>query len=416
MNTEHELVLSILKSPNPRQVLLGFDPNNLTTQAKDIFLYIKDFYQKYHKPPSTQTLEEKFGQIIFTDTPEPPEYYAQKIQDSVNKNKILMVCERCADLLEDPKYTSKEIKDFIDRHIKKIQTDQKNHLSGNLQQDPEQRLEYYKDKQKLTNRYKWGFAASGTNQSQLDTECPLVGGRIYIITARPSVGKTFLAAKTTAFLALQGVRVLFVSKELSYFELAERIDAMASGISYSKINKGVLDPNELDRYSKYVHEKKLNVQITNPQNCTQNTIGGLIQQHLPDLVIIDYIQLLKDANKADQRHLAVENIVYDLKSQAQEYQIPIILISSANRQTTESKTGPELENLSASDALGFAVDAAFSLYQTEEQKILSMLTLNTIKNRHGKKVKVVLSYDIDRSVIEEWSPPAAPPQAKTSHE
>jgi predicted ATP-dependent serine protease len=402
MNSEHLFILSLLKSKNIRNVISYFDSKELKTdEAIKHYEYIKDFYKKHLSVPEISTFENKFGKLDFPQEIECEKFYADSIIEQNNKEKMLLLLKKSSEKIIQ-NHDTKTIHEFLLNHLKKIKVDNQEMFTGNIGTDIEKRIQRYLDiKNNEVVKYKWGYAQKD-KISYLDLECPLVPGRIGIVQARPGVGKTFLICATAGHLALQGYKVLFISKEMEVEEVSERIDALMSGTSYSRLKKGMLSDEEFEKHVKYLKsiEGKVNLEVVNPKVCTQATIEKLIDQNRPDIVFIDYLQLLKDnSSKESEKRHQIANIINDVKIFAQIFKIPIILISATNRASLESDKGPGLENIAESDVASYAIDYAFSLYQSEEQKMLNVMNLKCVKNRHGKEVNIKLSWDIDSSVI-----------------
>jgi len=402
MNNEHLLILSILKYKDIKSILFNFDDNEFKIEDnKEKFNYIKKHYKKYNSIPTIDIFEKQFGKLQFPEEIEKPSYYSDFIINENNKEKMLLLAKRVGEKVVEG-IDLKKINELILLGLRRININYQDVFSGNIGKNIHNRIERYLNiKNNEIKKYKWGF--SNIKSSVIDEETPLVGGRLYLIQARPGIGKTFLICATSANLSLMNYKPLFISKEMEVEEVLERIDALASGISYNRLKRGMLSEKEFEHFKKYLLsiQNKLDLEIKNPKICTQTIISQMIEEVNPDIVFIDYLQLLKDDSNAKDKRLQVANIIYDLKSMAQQYKIPIVIISASNRESAKNDTGPSLENISESDAAAFAIDVSFSLFQNEEEKLMNIMNLSCVKNRHGKTFITKLFWNIDDSIIKE---------------
>lgn len=408
MNLEFSFIASILLK-NDIKNFLDFNENELKNNDVRLkFEFIRRYFKKYNKVPTIKTIENEFNDefTISDEKLEDPRYYADKILDNNNREKFLILSKKIAELSSEGEDLDK-IRDIFNHNIKKIKTNNSNIQSGNIGRNAINRLKKYEDKKyEVISGFNWGF--KNCDNSPLDDETPLVGGRLYLIQARPGIGKTFLCCALASNLVKKQIKTLFVSKEMSVDEVLERSDSFASGISYSRLKRGLLSENETLRYKSYLEamEGKEYLEVKHPLRCTQETIKQFIEEEKPQIIFVDYLQLLKDTESGFDKRTQMENIIYDLKAYSQQYKIPIICISATNRNGIDKKSNdknsvPDLENIAASDSIGYAVDVVFSLFQREEDEILNVMNLKCVKNRHGKKFGIKLLWDIDNSIIKE---------------
>ena len=404
MNIEFELLSSILRHKNVKSVYNFSDKELKIVDIKEKFNFIRNYYKKYNEVPSINTIEKEFSESFeVIDKLEIPKYYADKILENNNRQKFLILSKKVAEMTANGDDLEKVYKVFT-HNIRKIKISDEDIITDNIGRNAIERMKRYEDKKyAIMSGYDWGF--KNKSESSLDTETPLVGGRLYLVQARPGIGKTFLCCATAAALAKKKIKTLFISKEMSTDEVLERADAFVSGISYSRLKKGMLSDIEKEGYRKYLEliENQEYLEVKHPRRCTQETIKGFIEDEQPNVVFIDYLQLLKDSEKGSDRRTQMENIIYDLKEYSQQFNIPIICISATNREGAKQEGAPNLENIAASDSIGYAIDALYSLYQKDEDEVVNRMNLVCIKNRHGKKFTINLLWDIDNSVIRENS-------------
>lgn len=404
MNTEYGLVLSVLKYKNLLNVLTKFNGSDFSIpEYRNYFNFIKEHFQKYNEIPTQKTMEDQFKTPF--DLPEQLEkeqFYIDKILDKNLRENLIGVLKGTGQKIVGEEDIHKTL-ETLNASLRGLKTNNSNIISDNIGRDAQKRMDRYLENKKRGNILMYGWQLSeGQTESQLDTESPLVGGRLYLIQARPGVGKTFLICTVAGKLALKGIKSLFISKEMSSPEILERVDAFTCGISYSRLKKGSMSDYEEEKFKTYLAqmEGKEMMEVVFPKDCTQTTIRQLIELHQPNVVFVDYLQLIKDAENNKDKRNQMATIIYDLKQYSQIYKIPIVVISATNREGVKNGN-PNLENISESDSIGYAIDTLFSLTQSEEDELQNIMKLICNKNRHGKRYTQEFIWDIDSSRIVE---------------
>ncbi len=244
-----------------------------------------------------------------------------------------------------------------------------------------------------------GMRGMATGFSDLDA---LTGGlhdsELVILAARPSMGKTALAANIAEHISLDGGRTtLFVSLEMSRLELAERMLCSRGRINGLKLRNGyisVSDRKKLVEVSAEMSESPLFIDDTPSRNMTEIAANArrLKRRNELALVVIDYLQLIDPDNPKDPRQEQVAKIARRLKGLARELKIPVLCLAQLNRQTEVSKDNrPRLSHLRESGAIEQDADVVIFVhrdeyYQTNEedrQRVAGEADIIISKQRNG---------------------------------
>ncbi|RJQ47209.1 MAG: hypothetical protein C4534_01575 [Gaiellales bacterium] len=200
----------------------------------------------------------------------------------------------------------------------------------------------------------------------LDDYLQIRNGHLVFIAATPGVGKTSLAVQMSALAAENGLKVLFVSLEMSAEEIARRVAARA----------GLTEPQAI---REYLRGMEIYYETT-------HTPGG-VREHVrsiePDMVVVDYIGLMSADNnhKNASRVNELATISRSLKVIARTADCPVIVMSQLNRQAAPNEKGvarPQLHHLRDSGALEADADAVLLLHDDNDEKHVTLA-----KNRHG---------------------------------
>lgn len=205
------------------------------------------------------------------------------------------------------------------------------------------------------------------------TTLGLQKGDLIILAARPSVGKSAYAINLAMQTAkLNNAHVAFFSLEMSIEQLVLRIYSYQSQISLSKIRNGNMNEDEL-LLLKLAEEdlKKLNLYFDESSSSNIADIRTkcrlLRQQDKLDLIIIDYLQLITSQTSRGNRQEEVSIISRQLKTLAQELNVPIIALSQLSRQVdSREDKEPVLSDLRESGTIEQDADIVMFLYRRSD--------------------------------------------------
>lgn len=196
-------------------------------------------------------------------------------------------------------------------------------------------------------------------------------GKMYIIGARPSMGKSALAMNISEYVSKES-NVLFMSLEMSKKEYAQRLMIGRAGIDVNKVNTGTITDEEIARVKlqkEYLDSLHLYIETKSPCKISdiELAIINLISTRGScDLVVIDYLQLLTPSSNARNRENEVAEMSRDIKSLAVKYNVPIIVLSQLSRalESREDKR-PMLSDLRESGAIEQDADVVMFIYRDE---------------------------------------------------
>ena len=181
-------------------------------------------------------------------------------------------------------------------------------------------------------------------------------------------------------------RLLFITKEMEPEQIALRMDAPLLGYDYDNLRMGALGNKSEREYFEKLHEiaAEYNDFVISGDDGegTVTDVQAKIDEHKPDLVIVDGSYLLRDEEGGRSFHEKAMNITRGLKRVARNTEIPLYNSTQANRKTGR-KRAPEMEDIAFSDAYAQDSDVLISLYRTKEMKISNKLGVKLAKVREG---------------------------------
>jgi len=208
-------------------------------------------------------------------------------------------------------------------------------------------------------------------------------GELVVFVAPAGIGKSWGLINVGAHAVKQGLNVVHYTLELNEGYVGQRYDAVLTGIANQNLKFN------LDEVESTVSKLKGNLVIkyypTKTASCS--TIRAHIEKMIligkkPDIVIVDYADLLRGAvSRKEMRH-ELESIYEDLRGIAGEYEVPLYTASQANRSALEMDV-IEADKISESYSKIMIADFVLSLSRKVTDKIAGTGRWHIIKNRFG---------------------------------
>jgi replicative DNA helicase len=228
-------------------------------------------------------------------------------------------------------------------------------------------------------------------------------GALYIIGARPGIGKTIVGLQIAWHLSKQGP-VSFHSLEMGKAELYNRIISMEAEVYIGNIEKGNLKDIDWDKIAR-VREK-----ITSHQLAIHDKSGQTLMQIRAlansvkgngklTAIVVDYLGLIQDTEKGRKRYEMITDISIGLKNLARDLDVPVIALAQLNRGPEQRRDArPDLADLRDSGGIEQDADAVILLHresldedQFEWQK--SWMIMKVAKNRQGGLGEIGLKFE-----------------------
>lgn len=267
-----------------------------------------------------------------------------------------------------------------------------------------------------------------------DLRCNLKPGELFIIAARPSMGKTSLMMNIVERVCVDGRRPSQVfSLEMTAHQLTHRMICARARFSIGKLTKGgKADRGELQRIRSASTDIAASpLHINDESGLTISRLRAIARRKhrecKTELIAIDYLQLMRSTSKQarDSREREVAEISAGLKGLAKELSIPIILLAQLNRGP-ENRTGknlgrPRLADLRESGAIEQDADMVGLLYRPEyydhdeQAGPTGSAELVLAKNRNGPTGSAHLTFIAEQMRFENGKPVTENHQPQTGN-
>lgn len=254
---------------------------------------------------------------------------------------------------------------------------------------------------------------------------------LIIIGGRPAMGKTSLALSIALNVAYslkekrdEGIKtgvVGFFSLEMGRSQLAGRLISYNSNVPQFRIRKGAVSEEEITRYvdsGRAISDLPIEIDPTGEISISvlRRRARALKKAKGLELLIVDYLQLIKSDDKNKNRFELVTEVSGALKGLAKELDVPVIALSQLSRKIEEREDKrPMMSDLRESGSIEQDADVALFCYRDhyyacqneprngsqdarlrwEEKKMKAEGWGEVIvaKNRHGPSGTAILGWD-----------------------
>jgi replicative DNA helicase len=231
----------------------------------------------------------------------------------------------------------------------------------------------------------------------------LKSGELVILAARPSVGKSSMAINIAQHAITNAKKgVAYFSLEMGKDSIVERMVSAEGDIDNWRITTGNLEPSDFEKYamaSAVLSEANFHIDDTpgiSPLEIRTKARRLSLENEI-DLVVVDYLQLMRGTNK-ESRVQEIAEISQSLKHLARELEIPVLALSQLSR-AVEQRGGdkrPQLSDLRDSGSIEQDADVVIFLYRPDEEN-RENIKMVVAKNRNGPTGDVDLFFKGDRT-------------------
>ena len=249
---------------------------------------------------------------------------------------------------------------------------------------------------------------------------------LVIIAGRPSMGKTALATNI-AFNAAKKIQengekssIAFFSLEMSSEQLSTRILAEQSRIKSNDIRRGKISEDQFDKFietSKDISELPLYIDETPAISIAalSNRARRIKRLYGLNMVVIDYIQLMRATNSNNGRVQEISEITQGLKALAKELAVPVLALSQLSRAVEQrDDKKPQLSDLRESGSIEQDADVVMFVYreayylerleprpatvehaewQAKMNEVSNLAEIIIGKQRHGPTGNIMLEFE-----------------------
>ena len=353
------------------------------TAHKWIIKEILNYYDKYHTVPSMEVLKVEVKKLdnevlqisvkeqlkeAYKASDDDLAYVEEEFSNFCKNQQLKKALLTSVDLLKAGDYDS--IRGLVDNALK---AGGDKNIGLEYDKDIETR---YREEHRITIPTPW-VLFNNIMQGGLGN------GDFGLIFGNPGGGKSWTLIALGGTAVQMGFNVIHYTLELGEDYVGRRYDAFFTGVPVNEIMK--FKPRVEETISKL--PGKLVVKEYSPGKASISTLESHVQKCIdqgfkPDLVIIDYVDLLRSKKTNRERKDEIDDIYVSTKGLARELKIPIWSVSQVNR------AGAKDDIIEGDKAAGsydkiMITDVAISLSRKKEDKVKGTGRFHIMKNRYG---------------------------------
>ena len=237
----------------------------------------------------------------------------------------------------------------------------------------------------------------------------LHGSEMIVVAARPSMGKTAFAMNIAEHVAVNEQKAVAVfSLEMSSAQLTQRLLGSMARVNLRNVRDGFLNQRDFPALANAA-DKLSHAQLFIDDSSSLSVLElaaksrRLKSQHDIQLIVIDYLQLLRSTSRRaqDNRQLEISEISNALKALAKELNVPVVVLAQLNRESEKRKGNkPMLSDLRESGSIEQDADVVCLLMRSEyyadgdeeKKEKEGMAELIIAKQRNGPVGEVPLTF------------------------
>lgn len=390
---EAKVLASVIKD-RQMHILLQANPDQLFRTHKDVWQFVKDYHEQNSTVPTSSLIMEKFRDFEPKGEIGNTKYHLEELRTSFLESVLGNVLMSTANQLQNHK-PNEALNELITK------TSELKKITANIRDvdatDIEDAVAHFEHIKELNAKGNYGIK---TGLAGFDNYLPsgIAPGQFGILLAYPAIGKSWLAL----FMAVQawknGRKPLVISLEMTETEVRNRVyTIMGQGMfSHRKLSSGEVDTDSFKLWGKQ-HLSNLPpfhiVSNDGVGELSPSVLRGKIDQYSPDIVFVDYIQLMQSNSPTENEVVKIKNISRELKVLAIGEQVPIVAIASATPDdATDMNSVPSLGQVAWSKQLAYDADWVLALGRAQGSTILECAFR---KNRHGFSGEFMVDVDFD---------------------
>ena len=399
MNTEAELISAVCKNKDI-STLLAHNVDDIFTSHKDVWESLKSYYYKFKAVPDSGVLMEKHRDFDPVEVNGETAYYLDKLKNEYISARIKNILLQSGAALKEN--AASKVLDEMQSKLANLSrfTNTVRDIDVIDIDSAERHFQAVKDRSAIMG----GSPGILTGFEAIDKAYPtgMAPGHLIVAIGWPGRGKTWFTSYIACKAWEQGFKPMIISLEMSPENMRDRIYTMlGSGIfRASDLSKGDINIDDFRTWSnKKFDGKNSFILVSNEgtSEVTPATVQAKIDQHKPDLVILDYHQLFNDNKRSHSEVERNRNISREFKLLAVSNNIPIIDITAATADDiSDQDEPPMMSQVAWSKAIEYDADMAMAIHRYPNTNLIEVVSR---KNRHGQEFDFYLDWDINRGVV-----------------
>lgn len=401
MSTEAKLISAVCKNGDINSVI-STDVNNMFVSHGDIWGWVKHYTTKYGRVPDVETVTEKWGDFEPQEVKGDTKFYADQLREEFINSQIKSALYDAGSKLH--KVPASQLLTVLNSELSKLAHDTGVVLDVDIT-NVEQAKKTLEAKKKRMQEM-GGAPGIPTGLKVFDHFYPtgLAGGQLIVAIGWSGRGKSWFGSLLAAKAWEAGYRPMIVSLEMSPEEVRDRVYTILGNGTFKNSNfaRGDINLDTFEDWGKKSLTKKNKFVVVSSQGMsrvTPSVVQTKIEQHKPDLVILDYQQLFDSDIKGLKETEKNKEVSRAFKRLAMANDIPVINLSQATQEKpSDTDVAPRIEQVAWSKSIQHDANLAIAVHLPPESNTMEIIAR---KNRHGSLFAFNLEWDIDSGIIKE---------------
>ena len=392
-NLEAKTISAVLNDKQTH-VLLQANVDTLLRTHGDVWGFIRNYYEQNQISPPINIVKQQFSDFDYVaDTGSTKHHLEELRAEYLNDNLKMMLRSAATDIQEG------KASDALDHII--TETAKIKRITSTVRDldatDIDNAVAHFENIKKMQEAGTHGIY---TGLAGFDNYLPagITPGQLGVLLAYPAIGKSWMALYLAVQAWKNGKSPLIVSLEMTESEVRNRIFAIiGQGMwSHRKLSSGQVEIDMFKKWAQKTFEGKPSINIISNDGLGEvspSVLRGKIDQYKPDIVFIDYLNLMTSNFKTDNEVVKMKNLSRELKLLAISEQIPLVAISSATPDDiTDMNSVPTLGQTSWSRQIAYDADWLLALGRAPNSDVLEAVFR---KNRNGFLGEFMVQVDFD---------------------
>lgn len=397
---EAEVINAVCKNKD-FHVLLEENSSQLFSTYRDVYDHIAVAYQSSKSVPSAASLSKEFSYFELVDESElsATKYHLDRLRVAFTDEKFRLILVDAQQTLKER--GTREAIERVEYNLNRLNRSTVAVHDVNVT-DVGAMVNHFEKVKEINSTYGGLGIKTGIKEFDFCLPMGIAPGQYGVVMAFPSVGKSWFAQYVAVQAWKRGRRPMIISVEMTETEVRNRlITLIGEGRwSHRRLSSGDIDIEEFREWGeKELAEKQDFIIISNEGlgPVTPAVIRAKIEQHQPDIVLIDYLQLLDDGKGRGGKTENVMNLSIEMKRMANSSKIPIIAIVSATPDDNQldMKDPPQLGQTGWSKQVAYDADWAVAMGREKNSETMEFVFR---KNRNGMLGDFALEIDFDKGI------------------
>lgn len=392
-NLEAKTISAVL---NDKQVhvMLQANADTLLRTHGDIWQFIRNYYEQNQCSPPINIVKQQFKDFEYVEETGSTKHHLEELRGEYLTDNLKMMLRSAATDLQDGKGPN-ALDGLITEaaNIKRI-TSTVRDLDVT---DIDSAISHFENVKKMQEAGNHGIY---TGLAGFDNYLPagITAGQLGVLLAYPAIGKSWMALYFAVQAWKKGKCPLVVSLEMTESEVRNRVFAIiGQGMwSHRKLSSGQVEIDVFKKWAEKTFEGKPSINIISNDGIGEvspSVLRGKIDQYKPDIVFVDYLNLMTSNQRTESEVVKMKNLSRELKLLAISEQIPIVAISSATPDDiTDMNSVPTLGQTSWSRQIAYDADWLLALGRAPNSDVIECVFR---KNRNGFLGDFMVQVDFD---------------------